>query len=282
MLTNINGIGKKNEVYLYLKNKCKLEFLNEFLKPILEAQKKGIYLTLKNNPAYPGPPRILKKFVPYLFGFSVDSAEGYKITGTRPGGRKCRLCESIPSDYMDSNIQLRHSLQYSKYQSFGETAWKQKILGYQLTSNMENILFHNHKFSIMNVKNPLHAHFLPNGRNLFQAVQYDMLHTLLKGLLQQIFMWTLVIINLCSKKRCKGSLLYENNFHLLDRRIKFFGVKKSIFPCEPHIFPQGVSPYLPSSKTTNQAASSGVMNATKLEAQKYLSIVFQLMISIGK
>lgn len=280
MLTKVNGIGKKKEVLLYLKNKCKLQFLETILKPILNAQKKGIYLTIKNSD--PLGPRLLKKFVPYLFGFSVDSAEGYKLTGTRPGERKCRLCESIPSDYLNNNIKLRHSLQYYKYHKYGEIAWINKILGLPLSTQMEDILFHNHKYSIMNVENPLHEHFIPNGRNLFQAVQYDMLHTLLKGLLQQIFMWTLVVINICSKKRYNGILMYENNFHLLDARIKFFQVKNSIFPCEPHIFSQGVSPYLPSSKTTIQAASSGVMNATKLEAQKYLSIVFQLMISIGK
>lgn len=279
MIDKVQGIGKKQEIYIYLKNKAKFDFLRVFLKPIIESQKHGIYLTIKGA----NGKRIKHKFVPYLFGFSVDSAEGYKLTGTKPGGRKCRLCESLPSDYVDfEKIELRTSAEYIKYQSLGEKAWIKKILGKNISPKLNNILLHNKKFSIMNVANPLHDHFLPSGRNLFQAVQYDMLHTLHKGLLQQVFMWTLVIVYQCSKKRFRGQLKYENNFNLLDERIKYFSVKNSIFPCEPHVFNEGVSPYMPAAKGTASAGSKGVMNATKLEAQKYLSILFQLMLSIGK
>lgn len=279
MQDKVSGLGKKNEVAVYLKNKAKYLFLEQFLSTITKCQERGIYLTVKGK----NGSRIIKKFVPFLFGFAVDTAEAYKLTGTRPGVRKCRLCESIPSNFHDNSVlSIRHSKEYVIYQRDGEKAWINKIFNLPQSEYYENLLIHNKKFSIQNISNPLHDHFLSNGRNLFQAVAYDMMHTLLKGLLQQIFMWTLVVISLCAKKRYNGLLMFEKSLEILDRRMKFFPLKQSIFPCEPHMFIQGVSPYIAGAKRSMSGASQAVMNATKLEAQKYLSILFQLMLSIGK
>jgi hypothetical protein len=112
-----------------------------------------------------------------------------------------------------------------------------------------------------------------------------MLHTLMKGLLQSVFMWTLAVIQLISKKKVgperRKTDRYRNNLATLDVRITNFPIRNSIFPCKESCFTKGVSCFIPDSKSSTAALGSSGMNATKLEAQKYLSILFQLMICIG-
>ena len=146
------------------------------------------------------------------------------------------------------------------------------------------LLKHNEQYNIMNCKNPLHTYFELGDRNLFEAVPYDSLHTLNKGLLQNVLMWTLSIIYLVSNKKSgHGRSLrrhYSENLVMLDVRMRRFPIRQSILPCRGVSFP-GVSCFLPDSKSTWAYLSKQQMNATKLEAQKYLSILFQLCICIG-
>jgi hypothetical protein len=74
---------------------------------------------------------------------------------------------------------------------------------------------------------------------------------------------------------------YRNNLATLDIRIKNFSIRNSAVPCKKACFTKGVSCFIPDSKSSTAALGSSGMNATKLEAQKYLSILFQLMICIG-
>ena len=162
------------------------------------------------------------------------------------------------------------------------SAWCKKVAGQQLTEQEQKILKHNERYSIMNLTNPLHAYFKPGNRNLFEAVPYDMLHTLHKGLLQNVFMWALSIVYLISSKSARGgnSRHFANNLLLLDQRIRRFPIRQSILPCASYKF-HAVSCFIPDGKSSKSYLSKQYMNATKLEAQKYLSMLFQLTICIG-
>ena len=158
------------------------------------------------------------------------------------------------------------------------------MLGSQLTQLEEMLLKHNETYNIMNCKNPLHTFFELGDRNLFEAVPYDSLHTLNKGLLQNVLMWTLSIIYVVSQKKSghghNKRRHYSENLVKLDVRMRRFPIRQSILPCRGVSFP-GVSCFLPDSKSTLAYLNKQQMNATKLEAQKYLSLLFQLCICIG-
>ena len=158
------------------------------------------------------------------------------------------------------------------------SAWLKNIMGVVLTPEETELLAQNERYSIRNLINPLHKYFELGGRNLFEAVPYDMLHTLNKGLLQNVFMWTLSVIYLVSQKR--NTVRYRHNLNVIDKRMRRFPIRQSILPCEAVNFP-GVSCFIPESKSTKAYLTKQYMNPTKLEAQKYLSLLFQLVICIG-
>ena len=150
--------------------------------------------------------------------------------------------------------------------------------GVELTQEETELLSRNERYSIRNLMNPLHKYFELGNRNLFAAVPYDMLHTLNKGLLQNAFMWTLSVIYLVGEK--KNTPRYRHNLKVIDERIRRFPIRQSILPCQAVNFP-GVSCFIPESKSTKAYLTKQYMNPTKLEAQKYLSLLFQLIICIG-
>ena len=153
------------------------------------------------------------------------------------------------------------------------------MLGGRKTEEEKKVLRRNEDYSLRNLINPLHKYFKPGNRNLFQCVPYDMLHTLNKGLLQNTFMWTLSIIYLVSEKRVRQRQ-YRHSLKVLDERMRRFPIRQSVLPCDAINFP-GVSCFIPEVKSTKAYLSKQYMNPTKLEAQKYLSLIFQLSICIG-
>lgn len=89
-LTQVTGKGNKKAVFKFLKAKAYYDYLDHLLQPIKEAQLNGVLLRIGQ-----GPLSCVKKIVPYVMMFSVDSAEGYELCGTTRGLLKCRLCEGI-------------------------------------------------------------------------------------------------------------------------------------------------------------------------------------------
>jgi hypothetical protein len=228
-LDKISGEENKKEVCKYLKDKATLQFLSDLLKPLLDVQdSKPILLRIGST-----EPPIFRKFVPYLAFFAVDAAEGYTLCGTTPGLHKCRKCEHL-THVFNPNIcpKARVSSKYEAYQRHGEQAWFKKVLKQPTTAFDNNILAKNKGLNISNVDNPLHAHFRHGNRNLFSSVPFDTLHTVLKGLLQQVFMWTLSVIQIVSKLSPKGSI-YKNPFKELDKRIADFPRLHSVCPWGP-------------------------------------------------
>ena len=171
---------------------------------------------------------------------------------------------------------MRTSDQYRLHHELGEKAWLKEIMDIPLTENEQLILEHNALYNIHNVTNELHVHFDYGNRDLFQSCPFDTLHTVLKGLLQECFMWTLAVIKMIGALHPK----FSNNLAVLDDRIINFQRIHSINPVGDHLFREGMSRYVVEKTTTN--LGKGHMNATKLEAQKIPSAIFQLMLSIGK
>lgn len=225
----VSGIGNKKEVVKFLKQKATLLFLRDVLQPVLDIQDKTpIVLQIgRSNPSQ------YRKFVPYVAFFSVDAAEGYCICCTTPGLYKCRQCEQL-THLFDCSIvpKQRISVQYEKYQKLGEKAWIRKVLNSGLSGYDKKILEFNKTWNIANIGNPLHAHFTRGGRNLFSSVPYDTLHTLHKGLLQQVFMWTVSVIQLVGRV-CQKHDKYKNSFLELDKRIDNFPRLHSVSPWGP-------------------------------------------------
>ena len=161
------------------------------------------------------------------------------------------------------------------HHSLGEKAWLKQIMDEPLTELDVSILEHNESYNVVNVKNELHKHFDLGDRDLFQSCPYDTLHTVLKGLLQECFMWTLAIVKMIGKAFPK----FATNLALLDDRIINFPRLHSIVPVGKHLFTDGLSRYVVDKSTV--ALGKGSLNATKLEAQKLPAILFQMMLSIG-
>lgn len=228
-LDKISGIMNRSDACKFLKDKATLSFLAEMLQPILNVQDNApIVLRIGRT-----DPPTYRKFVPYLGFFSVDAAEGYLICGCLPGLHKCRKCENVTHIFdPEKSPHPRLSKNYELYQRNGERAWMKKILKQELTPEENEVLARNKKLNIANVANPLHDHFRLGNRNLFSSVPYDTLHTMHKGLLQQVFMWTLSVIQLVGKNSRKGSP-FCNPFKELDKRIEDFPRLQSVSPWGP-------------------------------------------------
>ena len=228
-LNKVVGVGKRKEVMKFLKNKATLQFLSDVLQPILDIQDNSpIVLRIGRS----SPPQY-RKFVPYLAFFSVDNAGGYCICCCTPGIHKCRQCE-LMTHVFDASFRpkLRTSTEYEVFNTLGEPAWVKKIMNDRINGDERNILSHNKSLNISNVQNPLHAHFRRGERNLFASVPFDTLHTLHKGLLQQVFMWTISVIELVGRiSRTKET--YKNCFMELDKRIDNFPRLNSVSPWGP-------------------------------------------------
>lgn len=129
---------------------------------------------------------VVKRFVPFLLGFSIDTEEGNRLCGFRAGKHKCRMCEGEAWNFNPLLINNeRNSEVYQFYHRFGEAAWKKKMANLPLTPLEDQVFQHNTEFIVQNVNNPLHQHFLSTERNLFSSCPFDSLHTLLKWLNQR-------------------------------------------------------------------------------------------------
>lgn len=93
LLSKVSSKGKQNDILKYMKTMALLQFLDCVCKPLLEHADTGISLRVSSKPD------VVKKFVPFLLAFSVDSAEGYQICGTKAGHRKCRMCEALTYNF---------------------------------------------------------------------------------------------------------------------------------------------------------------------------------------
>lgn len=103
----------------FMKQSAFLQYMNSVLQPLLQHEKEGCYLRVSRKS------NVVKKFVPFVLAFVVDSAEGYYICGTRAGKMKCRMCENITSDFNPNVVpSLRLSKDYKSYQEEGERYMK--------------------------------------------------------------------------------------------------------------------------------------------------------------
>lgn len=93
LLNKVASKGKRNDILKYMKTMSLLSFLDCVCKPLLQHADTGIALRVSNTSD------VVYKFVPFLLAFSVDSAEGYQICGTKAGNRKCRMCEAFTYNF---------------------------------------------------------------------------------------------------------------------------------------------------------------------------------------
>ena len=85
----------------YLKSTALLEYIDSVCHPLLDYLDTGISLRISRNGD------VIKNFVPFLLAFSVDSAEGFQICGTKAGHRKCRMCEAFTYDFNPKQIPAK-------------------------------------------------------------------------------------------------------------------------------------------------------------------------------
>ena len=113
LMNKVSSKGNKKDVFRNMKQASTLQYLDTVLQPLLQHLHAGVSLGVSKS-------NVIKKFVPFVLAFSVDSAEGYTICGTRPGKLKCRMCESVTSDFNPRiNVPLRKSELYSMFQQRG-------------------------------------------------------------------------------------------------------------------------------------------------------------------
>lgn len=165
-MTRIQLKGRKKSIHKYLKHKALYTFIDQFLKPVLNTQRSGVYLKVRTA----GGHFVTKKFVVYVLFFSIDTEEGNRLCGTYLGQHKCRMCEGSAWDFNTGTMgALRNGKFYEMYQKIGDTAFLKSMLDLPLTVEESDVLAHNKEFSVINVANPLHRHFKPGNRNVFQG-----------------------------------------------------------------------------------------------------------------
>ena len=116
--------GFRSTVFGWMKKKSDICFLAKLLQPILDIQQNGFVFFQIGR----GENARTIKFVPYLYCFSLDTAEARTITGTTMGPKKCRMCERNCGDFsMHLPPIVRDATQLKLCQQLGETVWKKNM-----------------------------------------------------------------------------------------------------------------------------------------------------------
>ena len=105
------------------------------------------------------------------------------------------------------------------------------------------------------------------------------MHTVLLGLVKDVFIDTMDVIWLIGRN--VDPIRYANNISELDSRIIHFPRKHAIAPFILFPFSEGITKLQTASKEKSAKQREGSRSSGKIEAQKFPSLIFMMIISIG-
>ena len=257
-----------------------LKYIEFVLRPILEYQDKGCYFKVGSytNESQ----KTILAFIHQVL-FPADNLQSDYISGTNHANTymKCRLCQcdnvgnlaisalrdddKTISAGIDGDIALRN---YAK--SLLNTKKRKNNLDYIRSQEICKCM--NIKAGQQPLKNIIKWQIDRKILTFHGLYNPDYLHTVLKGVIENIISW-IVEITYSIGKICNK---YENSMSLLDDRIKTFPIAQSLRVGRSCRFGEGISSLF---KTTGKASSTkgtGVMYGS-IEAWKLLPLLFQLV-----
>ena len=294
MMADIGIITKtlQKDCLKLIKRKMINEYLYQLLRPIKEYEITGFEAQVGM-----GPYSKVMKLYPQLCLIVSDNEQSDKLVGIEFRGKgplNCRICAETKVRTSESKFNVEKDVKYRSWKKTDLITTKlEKILrnriavktNQELYSTDQDVQdkkviklilkeaeyhnvkpFHNKLYNLVNNKiygDDIHLH---------KILTADILHTFIKGPIEQIVSFTLVIFE------CLGNIdpKYKDLMAKLDLMLKVFPTKEALKPHRDCRFTEGISIFV--KNKTKRSNSSGFM--TSLEGWKLKPALFQMLMCI--
>jgi len=267
-------------------------YIFRVMEPILQYQHCGLKVRIGKDL----DSSVIQNMVPYFSHSMGDSAAQHGIAGVSPMAMcsPCRCCMTFDCSVIskkqlivprNQDMMAHLSTHLEALQITRTIKGLKGSITRRLTITEKKMQRQGKECNVLpgRMKLPqLHMHVPKDFNNFYMALSVDLLHTLLKGMLEYIASWVLQIVLAISKSKNHMFTLFKGCAKRLDALMSAFPRFHALFPVKWHRFPKGATSFMKSEALKGGKPGAGVgMFSGGFPAWHFPTMLFQMLCCFG-